>query len=75
MRISEARSLHLKDLTADGLISRESKFHKSRLLAMQDGAVVFWKITVAAEASELSAELAYTTRCFSGLLFTLSNPV
>jgi integrase/recombinase XerD len=36
MRISEARSLHLKDLTADGLIIRESKFHKSRLLPLHE---------------------------------------
>ncbi len=36
MRISEARSLHLKDLTADGLIIRQAKFHKSRLLPLHE---------------------------------------
>ena len=36
MRISEARSLHIKDLTADGLIIRQAKFHKSRLLPLHE---------------------------------------
>ena len=36
MRISEARSLHLKDLTADGLIIRQAKFRKSRLLPLHE---------------------------------------
>ncbi|RWE72141.1 MAG: integrase, partial [Mesorhizobium sp.] len=34
MRISEALSLQLDDLTADGLIIRQTKFHKSRLLPL-----------------------------------------
>ncbi len=34
MRVSEARNLHLHDVTVDGLIIRESKFHKSRLLPL-----------------------------------------
>lgn len=34
MRISEARSLHLNDFTADGLIIRQAKFRKSRLLPL-----------------------------------------
>lgn len=34
MRISEALSLKLGDLTADGLIIRQTKFHKSRLLPL-----------------------------------------
>jgi integrase len=36
MRISEARSLHLKDLTTDGLIIRQAKFRKSRLLPLHE---------------------------------------
>jgi integrase len=36
MRISEARSLHLKDLTTDGLIIRQAKFSKSRLLPLHE---------------------------------------
>ena len=34
MRPSEARNLHLQDLTIDGLLIRETKFHKSRLLPL-----------------------------------------
>jgi integrase len=34
MRISEALALRLDDLTEDGLIIRETKFHKSRLLPL-----------------------------------------
>jgi integrase/recombinase XerD len=34
MRASEARALELRDLTPDGLIIRESKFKKSRLLPL-----------------------------------------
>lgn len=34
MRPSEARNLHLPDVTIDGLIIRETKFHKSRLLPL-----------------------------------------
>jgi integrase/recombinase XerD len=36
MRPSEARALQLHDLTPDGLIIRESKFKKSRLLPLHD---------------------------------------
>lgn len=36
MRISEARALHLKDLTADGLVIRQAKFRKSRLLPLHE---------------------------------------
>ena len=36
MRISEALALRLEDLTEDGLIVRETKFHKSRLLPLHD---------------------------------------
>ena len=36
MRISEARALQLKDLTADGLIIRQAKFRKSRLLPLHE---------------------------------------
>jgi len=32
MRVSEARNLHLQDVTGDGLLIRHTKFHKSRLL-------------------------------------------
>ena len=31
MRISEALALQLEDVTEDGLLIRETKFHKSRL--------------------------------------------
>jgi integrase/recombinase XerD len=34
MRVAEARDLHLTDITADGLLIREAKFHKSRLLPL-----------------------------------------
>jgi integrase/recombinase XerD len=34
MRVSEARNLHLHDVTLDGLLIRETKFHKSRLLPL-----------------------------------------
>jgi integrase len=34
MRPSEARNLHLQDVTSDGLLIRETKFHKSRLLPL-----------------------------------------
>ncbi|MBN8908110.1 MAG: tyrosine-type recombinase/integrase [Rhodospirillales bacterium] len=36
MRISEAPALRLEDLTEDGLIVRETKFHKGRLLPLHD---------------------------------------
>src|SRR5262249_1502127 len=34
IRIAEALALQLDDVTADGLVIRESKFHKSRLLPL-----------------------------------------
>src|SRR5262249_19467928 len=34
MRVSEARDLHLTDLTAEGLLIRQAKFHKSRFLPL-----------------------------------------
>ncbi len=34
MRVSEARNLQLHDVTIDGLLIRETKFHKSRLLPL-----------------------------------------
>ena len=34
MRIAEARALHLDDITPDGLVVRETKFHKQRLLPL-----------------------------------------
>jgi integrase len=34
MRVSEARHLHLHDVTIDGLLIRETKFHKSLLLPL-----------------------------------------
>jgi len=34
MRISEALALQVDDVTADGLLVRETKFHKSRLLPL-----------------------------------------
>jgi integrase/recombinase XerD len=34
MRVSEARHLHLHDVTLDGLLIRETKFHKSRVLPL-----------------------------------------
>jgi len=34
MRIAEALALRLDDLTADGIVVRETKFHKSRLLPL-----------------------------------------
>ena len=36
MRISEALALRLDDVTEDGLLIRETKFHKSRLLPLHD---------------------------------------
>jgi integrase len=36
MRISEALALRLEDVTADGLIIRQAKFQKSRLLPLHD---------------------------------------
>ena len=36
MRISEALALRLEDVTEDGLLVRETKFHKSRLLPLHD---------------------------------------
>lgn len=36
MRSSEARSLQLRDLTPDGIVIRESKFKKSRLLPLHN---------------------------------------
>jgi integrase len=34
LRIAEALALHIDDVTADGLVIRETKFHKSRLLPL-----------------------------------------
>jgi len=34
MRVAEARALHLDDITTDGLVVREAKFHKRRLLPL-----------------------------------------
>jgi integrase len=36
MRVSEARNLHMQDVTADGLLIRHTKFHKSRLLPVHE---------------------------------------
>jgi integrase len=36
LRISEALRLRLDDVTADGLLVRKTKFHKSRLVPLQD---------------------------------------
>jgi integrase len=36
MRISEALAMRLEDLTEDGLVIRETKFHKSRLLPLHE---------------------------------------
>ena len=36
MRISEALALRLEDVTADGLIIQQTKFHKARLLPLHD---------------------------------------
>jgi site-specific recombinase XerD len=36
MRVAEARNLHLHDVTIDGLLIRETKFHKSRLLPLHE---------------------------------------
>ena len=36
MRTSEARALHCRDVTSDGLIIRESKFKKSRIVPLHD---------------------------------------
>jgi integrase len=36
MRISEALALRLEDVTDDGLVVRETKFHESRLLPLHD---------------------------------------
>jgi integrase len=36
MRVAEARHLHLHDVTIDGLLIRETKFHKSRLLPLHE---------------------------------------
>jgi integrase len=36
MRVSEALALQLEDVTEDGLLVRETKFHKSRLLPLHD---------------------------------------
>lgn len=40
MRPSEARALHLTDVTPDGLLIRESKFRKSRMVPLHDTARV-----------------------------------
>ena len=36
LRISEALSLRIEDITEDGLVIRESKFHKSRLVPLHE---------------------------------------
>jgi integrase/recombinase XerD len=36
MRVAEARALHLQDVTVDGLLIRQTKFHKSRLLPVHE---------------------------------------
>jgi integrase/recombinase XerD len=36
MRVSEARALRLEDVTADGLVIRQAKFHKRRLLPLHE---------------------------------------
>jgi integrase/recombinase XerD len=36
MRVAEARALHLEDVTADGLVIRQAKFHKRRLLPLHE---------------------------------------
>ena len=38
LRISEALNLHLDDVTADGLLIRETKFHKSRRVPLHPSA-------------------------------------
>jgi integrase len=38
MRIAEALALHIDDVTADGLVIRETKFQKSRLLPLHETA-------------------------------------
>lgn len=40
LRISEALGLHKDDITADGLVIRETKFHKSRLVPLHETAHV-----------------------------------
>jgi integrase len=39
LRISEALALRFSDITADGLLIRETKFHKTRLVPLHDTAV------------------------------------
>ena len=36
LRISEALKLHKEDITADGLVVRETKFHKSRMVPLHE---------------------------------------
>ena len=38
LRISEALAIHKDDITADGLVVRETKFHKSRLVPLHETA-------------------------------------
>jgi integrase len=40
LRISEALALRLADVTRDGLLIRETKFHKSRLVPLHETTVV-----------------------------------
>jgi integrase/recombinase XerD len=52
MRVAEARALHLTDVTDDGLLIRQSKFKKSRLLPLH-----------ATTRAALTAYLAQRQRC------------
>ena len=44
LRVSEAIGLRLPDVTSDGLMIRESKFRKSRLIPLHRTADVLWRV-------------------------------
>lgn len=70
LRISEALSLRLDDLTPDGLVIRETKFHKNRMLPLHEtttGALKRYlerRLRVASEDDHLFVSLKGTSLCY-----------
>ncbi len=70
LRISEALSLRLDDLTPDGLVVRDTKFHKSRLVPLHETAVAALtrylerRQRVASQYDHLFVSLKLTPLCY-----------
>jgi len=79
LRISEALSLKLKDVTADGLLIRNTKFHKSRLVPLHEttvaglGRYIVRRKRVAASDDHLFISLRGSGLDRSGVQWTFRN--